>query len=230
MSKSEYKRLLDRYEEMFMLFDKVHFNSSVSEGVYKRCLSIDNSEIIHITHSGVEDRRVVRGFESERLKFIFIGSTSEYKGFPLLEEVLKELWTQGMQCWELNVWGAQGHSECEAIHFRGNFNYEQQAVVFEDDALLLVPSLCNETFGLTVLEALSYGTPAMVSSTVGAKDLVEEYDPWFVFRDRDELKDKLSELLKNRDKLRGYSDMICQKKWCHSIENHSQEIIKMYKR
>lgn len=37
---------------------------------------------------------------------------------------------------------------------------------------MVTPSIWFETFGFTVLEALSYGVPVVISGTVGAKDIL----------------------------------------------------------
>ncbi|WP_367333041.1 glycosyltransferase [Limosilactobacillus sp.] len=54
--------------------------------------------------------------------------------------------------------------------------------------VLVLPSLCHETFGFVVLEALLQGTPCLVSNTVGAKDIVPEN---FIFNNERELFTKL---------------------------------------
>ena len=66
-----------------------------------------------------------------------------------------------------------------------------------DDAdCVILPSLWNETFGFTVLEALSYGVPVIVSSHVGAKDIVDEGKNGFVVEGNvDSLKTKLRSVL-----------------------------------
>jgi glycosyltransferase involved in cell wall biosynthesis len=38
--------------------------------------------------------------------------------------------------------------------------------------VLVAPSICFETFGFTVLEALSFGVPVIVSDCVGAKEII----------------------------------------------------------
>lgn len=40
--------------------------------------------------------------------------------------------------------------------------------------MLVAPSIWYETFGYTVLEALSYGVPVIVSEHVGAKDIIPD--------------------------------------------------------
>ena len=46
--------------------------------------------------------------------------------------------------------------------------------IFDETDVLVAPSIWYETFGFTVLEALSYGVPVIISGNVGAKDILEE--------------------------------------------------------
>lgn len=230
MSSKNYNALLKYYQEMFDLFDDIHFNSSVTESVYKKHLTIRSSAVIPITHSQIADNRVSRGYESSVLNLIFIGNTTTYKGFPLLQEVLLELYNEGKRDWQLDIWGAAGSSECSLIRYNGFFKSNELSKVFHTDSVLVTPSVCNETFSLITLEALSYGIPALVSSTVGAKDIVSQYDPWFVFTDKADLKAKLGELLSSKKRLVECNRSIIDKKWRDSIEDHSRDIIAFYRR
>ncbi|MFI3285206.1 MAG: glycosyltransferase [Rikenellaceae bacterium] len=228
MPTKEYNQLLEHYQDMLDLFDEIHFNSSVTEGVYRRYPDVKSSEVIAITHSQIRDNRTVRTFESQTLKLIFIGSTTIYKGFPLLQEVLQELLDDGYKDWQLDVWGATGTSDCENIKFNGFYKSYELSKIFHSDGVLIAPSVWNETFSLITLEALSYGIPTIVSSTVGAKDIVAQYDPWFIFADKVELKERLRTLLMERYKLKSFNQAITQQNWQHSIEEHVKKIITIY--
>ncbi len=225
MSAKDYNVLREHYQSIFELFDQIHFNSSVTESVYIEHLNIKNSDVIYITHSNIDDNRVLRSFESKRLNLIFIGNTSHYKGFPMLNEVLMELYSDGVRNWQLDIWGAIGTSECELIQYNGYFKSDMLSKIFHTDSVLIVPSMWNETFSLITLEALSFGIPTLVSTTVGAKDIVSQYDAWFVFRDKAELKHKLKTLLSDRRRLQDYNKSIVNIKWRHSIKDHHKDII-----
>lgn len=229
MGDNNYDSLLKRYYEMLEMFDCIHFNSSVTESVYKTYIGECNSKIVSITHSDIKDHRIYRRYKNEVLHLIFIGNTSTYKGFPLLLKVLQELMDEGYVNWKLDAWGSNGVSSLPNITFRGSFSSEELANVFHTDGVLVVPSVWNETFSLITLEALSFGIPVLVSSTVGAKDVVKEYDDSFVFQNRGELKNILKKLLTDKQKLREFNTKIMELDWNHSIKEHSQEIINLYK-
>lgn len=56
------------------------------------------------------------------------------------------------------------------VHSR--YDYSQLSKIFDETDLLIVPSIWYETFGYTVLEALSFGTPVLVSGSVGAREVI----------------------------------------------------------
>ena len=224
------KQLLDNYREMFKLFDCVHFNSSITEVVYKKQIPTLSGEVVAITHGDIRDCRRERAFADAKLELIFIGNDAPYKGLPLLIETLMELYQDGYTNWELNVWGTAGNSEVENIKYNGKFQSSELEKVFHTDGTLVVPSVCNETFSLITLEALSFGMPVLVSSTVGAKDIINEYDPWFVFTDKENLKEKLVEMMADKSRLRDFNNAIIHNEWHHSLEKHTKEIINLYER
>lgn len=58
------------------------------------------------------------------------------------------------------------------VHER--YSYKDLENIFEETDILVAPSMWYETFGYTVLEALSYGVPVLISGTVGAKDILAD--------------------------------------------------------
>ncbi|MFR9572360.1 MAG: glycosyltransferase family 4 protein [Rikenellaceae bacterium] len=223
-----YKELLEHYEQMLALFDVVHFNSENTREVYQRFVEVASSEVIPITHRNILDRRVPRSYSGDCLRLIFIGALSPYKGFARLMEALCALDCEGYRSWSLSVWGARGSSGDSRVTFNGGFNHTQLFDIFRDDSLLVAPSLWNETFSLVTLEALSFATPVLTSSTVGAKDIVAEYDSWFIFNDTQNLTDKLRALMQNADRLRRFNYKIMNQAWRHNLQQHAQAIDEMY--
>lgn len=58
------------------------------------------------------------------------------------------------------------------IKTHDQYTYDKLGEIFDNTDILITPSILYETFGFTVLEALSYGVPVIVSGTVGAKDIL----------------------------------------------------------
>lgn len=225
----KYQSLIDYYKDCFSIVDEFHFNSEVTRDTYRKYIVPKAEKIIPITHNGINDHRRKKSFEDNCLKIGFVGSAAPYKGLSRLIMALKQL--NRNDKWRLDVWGDTiGQDESLPIYYRGKFTHSAIETVYTTMDIMVVPSLCHETFSLVTLEALSYGVPVLVSDTVGAKDIVKEYDSKFVFHSDDELVSLLELLVDDKSLLRNYNEAIIANDWRHSMSEHAQEIIEeLYK-
>lgn len=225
----KYQSLIDYYKDCFSIVDEFHFNSEVTRDTYCKYIVPKAEKIIPITHNGINDHRRKKSFEENCLKIGFVGSAAPYKGLSRLIMALKQL--NRNDKWRLDVWGDTiGQDESLPIYYRGKFTHSAIETVYTSMDIMVVPSLCHETFGLVTLEALSYGVPVLVSDTVGAKDIVKEYDSKFVFHSDEELVSLLELLVDDKSLLRNYNEAIISNDWRHSMSEHAQEIIEeLYK-
>ena len=225
----KYQSLIDYYKDCFSMVDEFHFNSEVTRDTYRKYIVPKAEKIIPITHNGINDHRRKKSFEDNCLKIGFVGSAAPYKGLSRLIMALKQL--NRNDKWRLDVWGDTiGQDESLPIYYRGKFTHSAIETVYTTMDIMVVPSLCHETFSLVTLEALSYGVPVLVSDTVGAKDIVKEYDSKFVFHSDEELVSLLDLLVDDKSLLRNYNEAIIANDWRHSMSEHAQEIIEeLYK-
>jgi len=184
-------KLRKYYLSIFKLIDYFHFNSSISKEVYTSQLYISNrnSCVISITNSDIcvhnPHKNQLKKSHNSKLKIGYIGPYKAFKGFYeflKLQDIIR-----GNV--EFHIFGSN-----ERIHLsdkfinHGKFNRDSLQDVYKTIDVLIVPSLCKETFGFVVPEAISFGVSVFVSSNVGAKDLVDDY---FVFNSIDELREKI---------------------------------------
>lgn len=225
----KYQSLIDYYKDCFSIVDEFHFNSEVTRDTYRKYIVPKAEKIIPITHNGINDHRRKKSFEDNCLKIGFVGSAAPYKGLSRLIMALKQL--NRNDKWRLDVWGDTiGQDESLPIYYRGKFTHSAIETVYTTMDIMVVPSLWHETFSLVTLEALSYGVPVLVSDTVGAKDIVKEYDSKFVFHSDEELVSLLEQLVDDKSLLRNYNEAIISNDWRHSMSEHAQEIIEeLYK-
>lgn len=167
----EYIKLRQYYADMYSLVDIIHFNSSISQSVYKKYFKVKNSVIIPITHRHIQDNKRKKIFHKD-LRITYLGPGGGAKGFFLLREALDELWGKRKD-FILNIF-FDPVDLSPYMKVKGRYNYKQLGGVFDDTDILIVPSIWYETFGYTVAESLSYGTPVIVSNTVGAKDIIAD--------------------------------------------------------
>ncbi len=149
----------------------------------------------------------------------------------MLKDVLKELQQEGFTNWSLNVWGNNftSYLDSDKISYRGLFSANELKNVFDEIDVLVVPSIWKETFSLITLEALSFGVPVLLTSNVGAKDLVLMYDSSFVVSPTKlVLKTKIKSILEQPIQLSMYNKKILENKFNHSMDKHEREIKSLY--
>lgn len=222
--------LRDHYLYMFSLIDYFCFNSSLSKDIYLKFIPNLKGEIIHVTNSFITDNREKKEFSKRLIRLLFIGSVKSYKGFPALLDILKKIHSENINNWQLDVWGSneQITSLQSNISIKGYFEREEISSIYKSADLLIVPSIWNETFSLVTLEALSFGVPVLLSSSVGAKDIVSKYNKEFVFSSLDELYLILKRILTDTSLLDCYNKLVCTGLFDYTIERHSKEINRVY--
>jgi glycosyltransferase involved in cell wall biosynthesis len=221
-SAEDYKNLRKHYQNMLSTVDMVHYNSTVTRNVYERFFNISKGITIPITHSDIADHRKRKEFSDAQLRFRYLGPQGGGKGYFLLRAALDKLW-EDRQDFCLNVhFTPKEISPYLKIHER--YDYKELSQIFEDTDVLIAPSIWYETFGYTVLEALSFGVPVIISNTVGAKDIlvdgagiiIDSVNP-----------DKLKTVLHNldTDKLKEMNKQIISKQKIPTVADMTREII-----
>ena len=171
---ADYLKLRKHFISMLEMMDVIHYNSSLTKSVYQRIWNpqAEKSAVISITHSGISAYAQLKDFDSSVLRITFLGAQSKAKGYFLLTEALDEIQKSGRKIL-LNVpfFPTEPKSYINSI---GKYNTDQIKDIMKRTDVLVAPSICFETFGFTVLEALSYGVPVIVSDCVGAKEIIPE--------------------------------------------------------
>ena len=168
----DYLKLRKHYEEMLSLMDVIHYNSTVAMAAYESLLDMPQSRVIPITHEDIADHRKRKDFNSDTLRIRYLGAQSAAKGYPMLKNALDTLWKE-RQDFVLDV-HFEPVEKAPYIRSHERFEYKDLEEIFDNTDILIAPSIWYETFGFTVLEALSFGVPVMISGTVGAKDILAD--------------------------------------------------------
>lgn len=168
----KYKTLRKYYYDLLDKMDVIHYNSSITKKVYETYGLLPKSRVINITHADIGDHRTIKVFWENTMRIRYLGSEGSAKGFDLLRNALDELWNINKNfCLDIHF-NPLKKSPYMRVHDR--YDYSDLQKIFDETDLLIAPSIWNETFGFTILEALSYGVPVVISGTVGAKDILEE--------------------------------------------------------
>ncbi len=217
----DYKKLRNYYYSLLKLMDMVHYNSSVTKKVYESVFDLPNSCIVVITHSDIKDNRKVKDYSSDCLHIRYLGPQSGAKGYQLLKSALDKLWDM-QQNFFLDV-HFEPMESAPYIKSHERYSYAELEKIFDETDVLVAPSIWYETFGFTVLEALSYGVPVIISGNVGAKDILVQGAGIVIENiDAQKLFTALQKL--TPDKLGAMNEIIMDKQAIMQIEDMSKRI------
>ena len=193
-SAAAYQHLRAHYVDMLQAIDLIHFNSTLTQSIYRRYMTPKNSTVLPVTHGKIADNRKLYTSYANKLQITYLGPAKPFKGYFLLKEVLDDLWREGKRDFILHVYSPVANAE-EYMTVQNGYQLEELERVFDQTDVLIAPSLCYETFGFTVLEALSYGVPVIVSDRVGAKDLLTRDFGMVIPPTKDKLKQALLSMM-----------------------------------
>lgn len=222
-----YDKLRKYYLNIFSMISLFHFNSRTAYGIYNHFFSIKQYKILPITHKEIRDNRVKKEFTG-KLKIAYLGPCSRHKGFYELKNILDELFYSKKE-FILNIYN-EPHENAEYFKIHKSYSYSQLYEVFGESDVLIVPSKWYETFGFVVLEALSFGVPVILSDKVGAKDLIcQEEEMGFVFKNKMELKEIISDLYSDRKILERWNkNIVCSPRLLFNMSDHERLIMDLY--
>lgn len=196
----DYQKLRQYYVSMLEMMDIIHFNSYISQKVYEKYVHPQNSMVVPISHRDIKDHRCLKNFDHDTLKITYLGPPKPYKGFQFCLSILDKLWDMEIRNFELNIYSETPVNKPYIVHKQNGYQYNQLKEIFDNTDLLIAPSQWYETFGFTVLEALSYGVPVIVSDKVGAGDVVRTGSMGLISCN-EEMLNHIRKICKNREQL-----------------------------
>ncbi len=129
--------------------------------------------------------------------FLFVGRLEKIKG---VQEILRHF--QGPGDYDLVVVGGglyqrQLHEQAAGmsrVRFVGWLNQSHLGRYYRHAVAVVVPSVTYETFGIIIIEAFAYGTPAIVHDLGSLPEVVEQSGGGFTYRSQDELRQQMDRL------------------------------------
>lgn len=217
----DYKRIRQYYGQIIEQINLVHYNSMTTKNIFECYFKPKDSRVITISHADIRDNRRKKKF-GDTLQLTYLGPQGGGKGFFCLQAALNELWMERKD-FHLNVFFTPTE-QSPYIKAHGKYTYKNLEMIFDKTDVLIVPSIWYETFGYTVLEALSFGVPVIASGNVGAKDIIPKRGGIIVDNITvHNLKEAIAGL--NRDMLNEMNREILLKADIKTIEEMTKEII-----
>ena len=185
-------------------------NISVSRAVAEHLSS--QSTIVPNTYR--EDLFYLLPEVARQKELVFLGRLVSDKGADLLLDSLAQLKTQGLRP-QLTIIGS-GPEEDELrrqatdsgldsqVEFAGLKTGSELTRLLNEHQLMVVPSRCQEGFGIVALEGIACGCVVVGSEDGGLKDAIGPCGVTFPNGDADALAQALAQLLTDKQQLSGY--------------------------
>jgi glycosyltransferase involved in cell wall biosynthesis len=179
------------------------------------------------------------GTREGTVRFCYLGNILPFKGVHVLIDAFKAL-PQGKATLSLyggrNPWcgsyayydGLQEQAKGYAVQFRGPYQRERLPEVLEDQDVVVLPSICPETFSLVVREANLMGLPVIASRIGAIPEAIEEGRNGFLFEpgNGEELSRWMLRFIEEPDLAKEMASTMPKAK---SMDEHAMEMEEIYK-
>lgn len=226
-AKEKYKSLRQYYLSMLEKVDIIHYNSQYMKDVFEKYLAHEG-KVLNIVHGGIEKHteNIKEQSEGGIINITYIGAIASYKGYYMLIDVLDSLFTEGYSNFRLNVYGDAPENK-PYIKQHEPFVSEELGDIMRDADFLV--NLHDVSYGFTVLEAISYGTPVVITEEVGAKDWVRNNMTGIICDyNFDSVRDAIKSLITNNTKLSVMRKNIRATFRVPTLAEHTEELIKEF--
>ncbi|MBR1884240.1 MAG: glycosyltransferase [Clostridia bacterium] len=224
----EYIKLRKYYINMLENIDIIHYNSQLTKEVYSKYFTPKESKVVTLSHKDIIDnRKSINWKYSGQLKLTYLGPLKNYKGFGIIKTALDELISEGKHNFILNMYAEINNPSSYMKIIKEGYSYEELPQIMKNSDIVLVPSVCYETFGYTVLESLSYGVPVIVSENVGAKEIVSDGGIVIKANSVEELKEVIKSL--DKEKLLELHKNVINDIKIKTFEEFTKEMENLYK-
>lgn len=116
------------------------------------------------------------------------------------------------------------------VYFTGWLKEEDIIHLYENSSIIIVPSICEESFGLVGIEAMSVGRPVIASRVGGIPEWLEDGKTGFLVDpgNPDQIAEKIIQLFSDRKLMEQMGKNARKKAEQFSIEKHANKIEKTY--
>lgn len=172
----------------------------------------------------------------KRPVFLYVGQVIQRKGIHFLLEACEQLKQRGYSHFTLLVGGDGPHrAELEAqcrdrqledcVQWAGWVDYESLGSYFQIADAFVFPTL-EDTWGMVVLEAMTFGKPVLSSKFAGASELVTHHENGYLFNPNhpEEIANLMQQLIDNPNLIREMGEKSQQIIAAHTAEAVSHSL------
>lgn len=223
----EFKDYIEYKNSYINFFDVIHYNSELTKRIFN--LKFDMSYVIPISILPQKNRFHTR-YKNKKFVIAYLGGQNINKGYNVFENAINLLEKNNIENWEARFYGSNYEATSSTRKkYYGFFNSKESEKVWSEIDILVAPSICYETFGFVVIEALSRGIPVVCSNKYGSVDYVKSISEKLVFDSNDfEKCYEIICMLINESKYTECQNKIKDAGFDFDLDNHVKKMIELY--
>ena len=198
------KRHLEWKDEELHLSDVIVVASEHVRATLSGVIPAERIRVINYAAPPIRPRTANLMRADQPLRVLFVGLLAQHKGISYLLDAMDSVRANA----GLTLIGSRFRKNrrmdeaCKRFQWRESLPHESVLEAMMKADVLVLPSLCD-AFGLVVTEALACGLPVIVTTNVGAKDVVRDGVEGYVvpIRDSDAIAGRLELLCRDRELL-----------------------------
>jgi len=226
-------RRIRRMRETLSLYSRIIANSNHLMHRYARFgVSKDKIQVLYY---GLDKERIqaFRHKRHDKIRFGYMGSIVKHKGLHILVNTFRKVPEASLSIWgdydfndEVREY-KNSLSATENVRFMGGYTPEEIGCALSDIDVLIVPSLWEEAYGLTVDEAKLAGIPVIASKTGGIPEHLDHGKDGLLFAPGDGkgLEKIIRRFMKDDDLIRKYRPKGNE---VLSLNRHAEAVNKIY--
>ena len=157
-------KLVDRYIAVSIFVKSMHVE-----------LGFPGSRISVMGHWKHYSYSKVLDFEGRDVDILFIGRVSVAKGMKIIIDLAKNSKYNIYVCGDgPDMETLKSFDYLENLHITGMLDHKNTMHLLGRAKLLIMPSICSESFGLSAAEAVAHGTPILVSNKGALPEIVSQ--------------------------------------------------------
>ena len=198
--------------------------SDLSEREYKRCYRFQKYSIVRISNPVTFPLKENRDYADS---YLFMGRLSNEKGIDIFCEAIRRTGVHGIVLGDGALRGVLERKYPD-VEFAGWVSNDGKASFLRRTKVFVFPSVCYETFGLSVAEVLSVGIPCIVGDMTAAAELIDEGQNGLLFKTGD--LNSLIKAIKTIENDYHLFDHVAFDKSTYSMDNHVKTLLQTYTR
>ncbi|CDF57724.1 glycosyltransferase family 4 protein [Thermobrachium celere] len=147
--------------------------------------------------------------KDKKVNFVFLGNLLFSKGLNWLIETFKEIENKNINliiCGDgpLRDYVIKETQNDNRIIYKGHVSGKQKEDILVQGDVLIMPSICNETFGRVIVEAYKYGMPVIGSNLGGIPEVIKNNETGLIVEasDKKQLKDAIEYMVLRKNQIK----------------------------